>query len=76
MVRAYVSILTEAGTSPDVVEHLRDLESVRQADIVAGEFDIVAEIEAESERGLLSVVTENIRPRDGVGQTRTYIVLD
>jgi DNA-binding Lrp family transcriptional regulator len=76
MVRAYVSILTEAGTSPDVIEHLRDLESVRQADIVAGEFDIVAEIEAESERGLLSLVTEDIRPCDGVGQTRTYIVLD
>ncbi|KAB1192032.1 Lrp/AsnC family transcriptional regulator [Haloferax sp. MBLA0076] len=75
MVEAYVTIQTGAGTTSDVVEHVRTLDNVRKASIVAGEFDIVAEVEAESERELLTLITGEIQDIEGVGRTSTCIVL-
>ena len=76
MVRAYVTIVTMAGTARDVVAALRELDAVHRADIVAGEFDIVAHVEADSERDLLLLVTDAIQSIDGVGRTSTAIVLE
>ena len=76
MVEAYVMIMTAAGTSPSILSAVREVEGVRRANIVAGEFDIIADVEAESEQALLSVVTEEIQPLDGVGRTRTCIILE
>jgi DNA-binding Lrp family transcriptional regulator len=75
MVRAYVTIMTGAGTSRSVVERLREVQGVLKADIVAGEFDVVAEVETDSETGLLALVTDDIQSIDGVGRTSTCIVL-
>ncbi|WP_396610253.1 Lrp/AsnC family transcriptional regulator [Haloferax sp. S1W] len=75
MVEAYVTIQTGGGTSQRVVEQIRNLDGVRKASIVAGEFDIVAEVEADSERDLLTLITDQIQQLDGVGRTSTCIVL-
>lgn len=75
MVRAYVTIVTGAGTSRDVVEQLRAVPGVLKADIVAGEFDVVAEVETDSESDLLALVTDEIQSIEGVGRTSTCIVL-
>ena len=75
MTRAYVTVMTGAGVSQDVVAELRGITEVKRADIVAGEFDIIAEIETESERDLLALVTEKIQSIPGVGRTSTCIVL-
>lgn len=75
MVEAYVTIQTGAGTSQEVTERLRSLDGVRKASIVAGEFDIVAEVEADSEQGLLRLITDDIQCIEGVGRTSTCIVL-
>lgn len=76
MVRAYLTIVTNAGDSPGVVEHLRSVDGVQQADIVAGEFDIVAQVTADSEQDLLHLVTRDVQSIDGVGRTSTCIVLE
>lgn len=75
MVRAYVTVMTGAGTSESVVEAIRDLPEVTQADIVAGQFDVIAVVETGSERELLTLITEEIQSLDGVGRTSTCIVL-
>lgn len=74
--RAYVMITTVSERSPDIVARIRALETVKQADIVAGSFDIIAEVEAGSERELLALVTEDIQSIEGVGRTNTSIVLE
>lgn len=71
-----MTIVTGGGASRDVVAKIRDLEEVKQADIVAGEFDVVAEVETGSERDLLSLVVDEIQPIEGVGRTSTCIVLE
>lgn len=76
MPKAYVTIVTSAKMSPEVVERLDDIEEVIDAHIVAGDFDIVAELEADETTELLPIVTRRIQGIEGVGHTRTYVVLD
>ena len=76
MVRAYVTIVTMGGSSRELLASIRDLDGILQADIVAGEFDIMAEVEADSESDLLTLITEEIRPLEGVGRTSTLVVLE
>ena len=76
MIRSYITIMTGAGVSPDVIAQIRTLDEVHHADIVAGEVDIIAEVETESEHELLSLVTDDIQSLPGVGRTSTCIVLE
>ena len=76
MPNAYLAIHTAAGTSPDVVRALEDIDAVAEAHIVAGNYDIIAELVADETSQLLPVVTREIQGIDGVGASRTYIVLD
>lgn len=75
MPKAYVTIVTSAKMSPDVVAELETIEEVSEAHIVAGDFDVIAELEAAETSDLLPIVTKRIQGIDGVGHTRTYIVL-
>lgn len=76
MPNAYLAVHTAAGTSPDVLAALLDIDEVIEAHVVAGNYDLIVELEAESTGDLLPVVTKEIQGIDGVGATRTYIVLD
>ena len=75
MVKAYVTIQTGAGMSQNVVEQLRTFDLVGKASIVAGDVDVIAEVEADTEQDLLHLLTEEIHQIEGVGHTRTCIVL-
>ncbi|WP_458187485.1 Lrp/AsnC family transcriptional regulator [Haladaptatus sp. NG-WS-4] len=76
MIRAYTTVITHAGASTEVIEAIRDLPSVTEAHVVAGEFDVIVEIEADDVYGVQETVTSEIGSLDGVGRTRTYIQLD
>lgn len=75
MVEAYIMILTAAGMARDILPKIKDIDGVDHANIVAGEFDIIAHVEAETEQALLTMVTDEIQSIEGIGQTRTSIVL-
>lgn len=76
MVRAYVAVITGGGASGDVVEAIREIEGVEEAHVVAGDFDVVAEIEAEDVLDLQRIVTAGIHGIEDVETTRTYIQMD
>lgn len=76
MVEAYVMVGCAAGTARDIGEAIGDIEGVRRASVVAGEFDVVADVEADTREQLLSLVTDRIQSLEGVGHTRTSIVLE
>ena len=75
MVHAYVTVITATGSSPDVVSRIRELDGVTEAHIVAGERDIIAELDVETMPELMRAVTEGIREIEDVGTTRTYVSL-
>lgn len=76
MVHAYVMIKTGAGESDVVVERIRGLSGILEAHIVAGAYDVVAEVEAEEVYDILRTASSEIQTLDGIDETRTYIALD
>ena len=76
MIRAYSAIDCAAGTARDVCERIRAVDGVTEAHVVAGDFDVVAELEGESPQDLLRTISSEVRPLEGVGTTRTYICID
>ncbi|MFB6281210.1 MAG: Lrp/AsnC family transcriptional regulator [Haloferacaceae archaeon] len=75
MVRAFVMVKTAAGASARVVAAIRDDERVREAHVVAGEYDVIVEVEAGEVYEVLGTVSDGIRSLDGVADTRTYIAM-
>jgi len=76
MVSAYAMIDVGEGASSELCERIRTLDGVTEAHVVAGDFDIVVELQGERPYDLQHVLTAEIRPLDGVGTTRTYVCLE
>ncbi|WP_227353752.1 Lrp/AsnC ligand binding domain-containing protein [Haladaptatus salinisoli] len=76
MIGAYTTVITSAGTAEDVAERIRELPNVTEAHVVAGEFDVIAEIEADDVYDVQKTVSSGIGSLEGVGRARTYVRLD
>lgn len=76
MVTAYIMVITAAGRSDDLVDQIRGIDGVNEAHIIAGDFDILVEIEAPTIEGVRDTVVGKIQELEGIGTTRTYIALE
>lgn len=76
MVRAFIMVKTAAGASEETVRQIRELDEVHEAHVVAGEFDIIAEMDAPEVYDILHTASSSIQGFDGVVDTKTYIALD
>lgn len=75
MVDAVIMVRTDAGESEQTVGAVRGLEHVHEAHVVAGDFDIIAEVSAEEVYDVLHTASSNIQGLDGVLDTKTYIAM-
>ncbi len=71
--KAYVLIETAVGKTKDVVKALKQVDGVREADAVTGEYDIVAVVEAENLNSIGELVTGKIHTIGGIQRTATYL---
>lgn len=76
MAHAFAFVDVSAGDAGKLPAMLSQVESVTEAHVVAGDYDVVVELKDEEVYDLLSTVTEAIRPLDGVERTRTYVALE
>ncbi|GGJ08044.1 hypothetical protein GCM10008995_17430 [Halobellus salinus] len=76
MVHAFVMIETGPGESEGLLETVRALDSVVEAHVVAGGYDIVAEADAAEVYEVLSTASTGIRNLESVMDTKTYIAMD
>ncbi|OVE83330.1 Lrp/AsnC ligand binding domain-containing protein [Natronolimnobius baerhuensis] len=76
MRHTYTLVSTSAGMSEAVCRTLRETDGVVDAFVIAGDFDIMVELEGDDSHAVLSTVTKRIRPLEGVGTTRTYVCLE
>ncbi len=76
MVDAVIMVKTEAGRSEEMVEEIRTIDAVTEAHVVAGEFDVIAEVRAEEVYDVLHAASSAIQGLSGVANTKTYIALD
>ena len=76
MVHAYIMVTTGTGVSEATVEAIRSLPTVSEAHIIAGEYDIVTEVDVEEVYEVLHTAASAIQSLDGVIETRTYVALE
>jgi DNA-binding Lrp family transcriptional regulator len=76
MVHAFVMIKTEAGEGERLLDAIRQVVSVSEAHIVAGNYDIIAEMDTEEVYDVLKSVSGDVQGLQGVTDTRTYISMD
>lgn len=76
MVHAYVMVKTGAGESTELLASIRELETVSEAHIVAGAYDIIAEVDTEEVYDVLQTASTDVQQFEGVVDTKTYITLD
>ncbi|WP_121742062.1 Lrp/AsnC ligand binding domain-containing protein [Natronorubrum halophilum] len=75
MVHAFIMIKTAAGESEGLLAAIRDLESVSEAHIVAGTYDVIAEVDAPEVYNVLEAVSSGIQALEGITDTKTYIAM-
>jgi len=75
MVHAVVMVETGTAKSTEILDEITSLERVLEAHVVAGDYDIIAEVEAEAVGEVMSTVATAIRDIDGIDDTRTYVCL-
>ena len=76
MVHAFIMVKTGAGESEQLLAPIREIPSVTEAHIVAGVYDVIAEIDTAEVYDVLKTATTSIQGLQGVEETRTYISLD
>ena len=76
MVQAFVMVDTAAGASERVRDAALGRPGVREAHVVAGEFDVIAEVESDEVTGILDAAASGIQSIEGVERTKTYVSLN
>jgi len=71
---AYVLIKVAAGAEAKVFETLTQIEGVEEVNVVYGEYDIIAKVNAQSMDDLRKIVIKQIRGIRGIVKTETAIV--
>ncbi len=75
MEKAYVLIGCELGAENDIVEKIKQMDKVKDARVVYGDYDIVVEAEAKTDTQLDNLITKKIRKLDKVRSTMTLGVV-
>jgi DNA-binding Lrp family transcriptional regulator len=76
MARAFVMVAIDAGHAEEVRASVLEFEGVSEAHIVAGEYDLVVEVERPAASDLMSTVASDLRSTSAVADTRTYVCLE
>ncbi len=75
MVYAYVLITVSIGKIKEVIESVKTIEGVIEADVITGPYDAIAKIKANDLGELTKTVIQQIHYIDGVIDTTTAIVI-
>lgn len=76
MVHAFVMVKADSIDAETLLDAVLDVTGVTEAHVVAGDFDIITEIEAEEVYDVLGAAATDIRSIDGVVDTKTYVALE
>lgn len=73
MITAFILMVVKSGTEKDVVNALSDMEEVKDANIVYGQYDIIAKVELEDIAALNGFLLNKVRMVEGIVDSSTLI---
>jgi len=75
-VSAYILIQTEVGKASQVVEEIRRLDGIVEADDVTGPYDVIVKAQADTMDELGKMVVSQIQLVEGITRTLTCPVVN
>ncbi|WP_336036270.1 Lrp/AsnC family transcriptional regulator [Halobacterium yunchengense] len=75
MVHAFIMVKAGAGAASDVRNQIAGLDGITEAHVVAGRYDVIAEVGGGEVHDVLGTVSDEIGTVAGVTDTKTYISL-
>ena len=73
--RAYILIETQVGRARHVADALRRMEGVKSSDVITGNFDVIALIEAPDMAAMADLVTGGVQGIRGALRTITCVCI-
>lgn len=73
LTRAYILIETSVGQTGEVIERLRQLDSMTTVDAVTGPFDIIGVAEAETLNAIGDLISDGMHRIPGIVKTITCL---
>jgi len=71
MVKAYVLMNCDTGSEKNIISELKKIHGVKEAYGILGLYDIIIQIESDSEENIKEIVTKNIRKLPFIHSTLT-----
>jgi len=76
MVHSFVMVKTAVGSIDTVLDTITGLSGVEEAHVVAGDYDVIVEVEGADIQESIRTVSTDVREIEGIVDTRTYIALE
>lgn len=76
MSRVYMLINVLPGKDRDIRDTLRGINGIVNADVITGQFDIAAVLEADDINDIFTRILKKIRKIKGITRTETFIAVD
>ena len=73
MAIGFVLITTQPGQEKMVRDRLEEIELVTSGWMLFGEYDLIARVQADNDYDLTRCIVEEIRPMEGIVDTKTLI---
>ncbi|MBI3743116.1 MAG: Lrp/AsnC ligand binding domain-containing protein [Chloroflexi bacterium] len=73
--QAFILIETQVGAGKNVVDALRRIDRVKEADFIIGPYDALVRIEAENVADILEVVRTRVHQIPGIRRTLTCLAV-
>jgi DNA-binding Lrp family transcriptional regulator len=75
MAKAIVLVTAEPGMDREIAGQIKKIEGVENVYLVAGLYDIVAEVQAADDTSMLELAYDKLRIIDGIRETHTMFCL-
>jgi len=76
MEKSYILISCDVGTEHELVLELNKISEIKSAIVTYGDYDVVVELETNTEDEMINIVLSNIRKFDKIRSTLTLRVND
>ena len=76
MARVYMLINVLPGKDKDIRDTLRGIKGISFADLVTGQFDVAAVLEADNIDEIFSRILKKVRKLKGINRTETFIAVE
>lgn len=76
MVHAFVMVEADVGEAATMLERVGSIGSVAEAHVVAGDHDLIVELDAPEVYDLLQTIADEIQGLEGVSDTKTYVSME